>query len=279
MSREIYTYTDLTKLGESRLFQEIRYYPQVTVSADLRKGLVGTQARDYVNGIFAHDSRMRVTEFHSLAQAVYGDWGTDQGKFGEMILLSEYVRQKLNAAAGDKKQINWLVGCMRNLGSILSAIILLEQADVRPEHLESNGERNLELMLGAWKYLVEKDPVIQTFRKDCARHNTKETWEPILRKAFRTEASFATTEAIVFHGLYYITPLQEKIICSLEKAGYTHTGAHPRNFTVLDDWVLVACRDTDEIEIYSRDKKTGALKDTGRRIEVPKPVFVSDFSR
>ena len=66
---------------------------------------------------------------------------------------------------------------------------------------------------------------------------------------------------------------------TLEKAGYTHTGAHPRNFTVLEDWVLVACRDTDEIEIYSRDKKTGALKDTGRRIEVPKPVFVSDFSR
>ncbi|MGO5167875.1 hypothetical protein ACTQ4Q_07460 [Bacillota bacterium LCP21S3_D9] len=220
MSREIYTYTDLTKLGESKLFQEIRYFPQVTVSADLRKDLIGTQARDFVNGIFANDSRMLVTEFHNLAQAVYGDWGTDQGKFGEMILLSEYVRQKLNTAAGDKKETNWLIGCMRNLGSILSAIILLEQADVRPEHLVSDGERNLDLMLGAWKYLIEKDPVIQAFRKDCARHNTKETWEPILRKAFRTEASFATTEAIVFHGLYYITPLQEKIICSLEKAGY-----------------------------------------------------------
>ena len=66
---------------------------------------------------------------------------------------------------------------------------------------------------------------------------------------------------------------------TLEKTGYTHTGAHPRNFTVLEKWVLVACRDTDQVEIYSRDPKTGVLQDTGRRIEVPKPVFVSDFSR
>lgn len=220
MSREIYTYTDLTKLGDSRLFQEIRYYPQVTVSADLRKGLIGTQARDHVDGIFANDNRMHVTEFHTLAQAVYGDWATDQSKFNEMILLSEFVRKKLNDAAGDKKETNWLIGCMRNLGSILSAIILLEQAEVRPEDIESGGERNLELMLEAWKHLEERDPAIRTFRRNLTLANTKTRWEPILRKAFKTDASFAGTEAIVFHGLYYITPLQEKIMASLEEAGY-----------------------------------------------------------
>ena len=220
MSREIYTYTDLTKLGDSRIFQEIRYYPQVTVSADLRKGLIGTQTRDHVDGIFSSDKRMHVTEFHSLAQAVYGDWATDQAKFSEMILLSEYVRKKLEEASGDKKKTNWLIGCMRNLGSILSAIILLEQAEVRPEDIESGGERNLQLMLEAWKNLAERDPAIQAFRKDQKLANTRARWEPILRKAFKTDASFAGTEAIVFHGLYYITPLQEKIMSSLEEAGY-----------------------------------------------------------
>ena len=220
MSRTIYTYTNLSKLGESRIFQEIRYYPQVTVSADLRKGLVGTQARDYVDGIFTSDTRMQVTEFHSLAQAVYEDWGTDQSKFNEMILLSEFVRQKLNEAVGDKKKTNWLIGCMRNLGSILSAIILLEQAEVRPEDIADGGERNLKLMLDAWKYLVKRDPGIQEFRKNLSRANTKERWGTILRKAFKTDASFAGTDCIVFHGLYYITPLQERILCSLEEAGY-----------------------------------------------------------
>ncbi|MBO4755497.1 MAG: beta-propeller fold lactonase family protein, partial [Bacteroidales bacterium] len=38
---------------------------------------------------------------------------------------------------------------------------------------------------------------------------------------------------------------------------------------------IVACRDSDEIEIYSRDPDSGLLTDTGRRISLPKPVFVS----
>lgn len=220
MSREIYTYTDLLKLGENSLFRDIRYFPQVTVSADLRKGLVGAQAKDYVDGIFASDSRMMVTEFHNLTQAVFEGWGTDQSKFTEMILLSEFVREKLNNAAGDKKRTNWLIGCMRNLGSLLSAIILLEQAKVRPEQISAGGERNLELMLEAWNYLADHDPAIQSFREALNRPNTKALWESILQKAFKIDASFAKQDAIVFHGLYYITPLQEIIISALEEAGY-----------------------------------------------------------
>lgn len=61
---------------------------------------------------------------------------------------------------------------------------------------------------------------------------------------------------------------------NLVKCGYQLTGAHPRNFTVLEKWVLVACRDTDQIEVYARNAKNGSLQDTGRRINVPKPVFV-----
>ena len=63
----------------------------------------------------------------------------------------------------------------------------------------------------------------------------------------------------------------------LEKIAYQRTGSHPRNFTVLESWVLVACRDTDQVEIYARDKKSGSLQDTGRRIQLPKPVFVGIY--
>ena len=63
----------------------------------------------------------------------------------------------------------------------------------------------------------------------------------------------------------------------LEKTGYKLTGSHPRNFAVLDRWVLVACRDTNQVEIYRRDKKSGSLQDTGRRIPLPKPVFVGVY--
>ena len=62
---------------------------------------------------------------------------------------------------------------------------------------------------------------------------------------------------------------------TLKEVGYQHTGPHPRNFTITKDLAIVACRDSDEIEIYKRDPSTGLLTDTGRRISLPKPVFVS----
>lgn len=61
----------------------------------------------------------------------------------------------------------------------------------------------------------------------------------------------------------------------LTYVGYQLTGPHPRNFTVTQNEVLVACRDNDSIEFYHRDPKTGLLTDTGRRLHVPSPVFIA----
>ncbi len=47
----------------------------------------------------------------------------------------------------------------------------------------------------------------------------------------------------------------------LEMTGYTYTGSHPRNFTITPDgdWIIVACRDSNTIEFYRRDKISGKL--------------------
>ena len=60
----------------------------------------------------------------------------------------------------------------------------------------------------------------------------------------------------------------------LTKIGYQKTGIHPRNFIITpnDHYLLVACRDNDQIEIYSRNIQSGLLKDTGKRIKSHKPV-------
>ncbi len=60
----------------------------------------------------------------------------------------------------------------------------------------------------------------------------------------------------------------------LTKAGYQLTGIHPRNFIITPDgrFLLVACRDSNLIQIFARDEKTGLLVDTGKRIETSKPV-------
>lgn len=61
----------------------------------------------------------------------------------------------------------------------------------------------------------------------------------------------------------------------LTYVGYQLTGPHPRNFAVTENEVIVACRDNNAIEFYKRNRKTGLLSDTGRRIAVEKPVFVA----
>ena len=62
----------------------------------------------------------------------------------------------------------------------------------------------------------------------------------------------------------------------LAYVGFQATGPHPRNFNITPNgrYVLVACRDNDAIEVYARDRRTGLLTDTGRRIPVERPVFV-----
>ena len=60
----------------------------------------------------------------------------------------------------------------------------------------------------------------------------------------------------------------------LTKVGYQLTGIHPRNFIITPDgrFLLVACRDSNLVQIFSRDKETGLLVDTGKTIETSKPV-------
>lgn len=60
----------------------------------------------------------------------------------------------------------------------------------------------------------------------------------------------------------------------LKKVGYQPTGIHPRNFTLTRSgkYLLVACRDTDEVQLYKRDSTTGLLTDTNVRIQMHQPV-------
>lgn len=53
-------------------------------------------------------------------------------------------------------------------------------------------------------------------------------------------------------------------------------GKAPRNFFIHPSgkYILAANQESDEVVIFSRNKKTGMLTDTGNRINVPKPVCV-----
>ena len=63
---------------------------------------------------------------------------------------------------------------------------------------------------------------------------------------------------------------------SLEFVTNQATRIHPRNFNISPDgrFLLCACRDSDMIQVFTRDSKTGLLTDTGRNIAVLHPVCV-----
>ncbi|MEG1545669.1 MAG: beta-propeller fold lactonase family protein, partial [Bacteroides sp.] len=62
----------------------------------------------------------------------------------------------------------------------------------------------------------------------------------------------------------------------LTKVGYQLTGIHPRNFIITPNgkYLLVACRDSNIIQVYERDVNTGLLTDIHKGIKVSKPVCI-----
>ncbi len=62
----------------------------------------------------------------------------------------------------------------------------------------------------------------------------------------------------------------------LTKVGFQSTAAHPRNFAITPNgrFLLVACRDSNVIQVYRRNLKTGMLTDTGKDISLGKPVCI-----
>lgn len=64
---------------------------------------------------------------------------------------------------------------------------------------------------------------------------------------------------------------------SLTREGYQNTGVHPRHFSISKDgeYVAVACRDSDLIQLFSRNAQSGQLTACDE-LHTIKPVFV-DF--
>ncbi len=215
MSREIYTYIDLKELGQSPYWNKIRNYPQITVTADLRKCLKGSQDHDKVDGIFKDEAIVQACEMRKLTDAAFPQWRDDETKFHETVVLSQYIREQIAKCEDDLVTRRWLIGCRRNLGMILSSIILLEEAGIDIEDIYSEGDRNIDFLLGAWNFLKQNDPAIYTFRNRLKELEKRSAWETILNQLFgRTNL-----HTIVFHGFYYFTPIQERILCLMEKVG------------------------------------------------------------
>ena len=66
---------------------------------------------------------------------------------------------------------------------------------------------------------------------------------------------------------------------TLTRVGVQRTGKHPRNFAITPNgkFLLVACRDDNSVQVYSRDKDTGMLQNTNQDIVLSHPVCVKFY--
>lgn len=215
MSREVYTYIDLRYLDQYPYWNEIKEYPILSVSADLRKSLKGTMEFDKVEGLFKDDKSVKVVEFRKFSDQILPAWTRDDVKFQETVVLSQFFREKMQKYGKNHPKYNWLIGCRRNISMLLSAIILLEEAYISPDDIYPNGDENIELMLEAWTYLRQHNTTISNYHKILDGLKDREAWNPIFRNCFAT----TSVDTIVMLGFYYFTPLQEHIMNLLEAAG------------------------------------------------------------
>ncbi|MGI6073116.1 MAG: lactonase family protein [Fermentimonas sp.] len=67
---------------------------------------------------------------------------------------------------------------------------------------------------------------------------------------------------------------------TLTKVGYQLTAKHPRNFVITPNgkFILVAGRDDNKVQVFSRDADTGLLTDTNNDIMVYKPTCLKFVS-
>jgi 6-phosphogluconolactonase (cycloisomerase 2 family) len=66
----------------------------------------------------------------------------------------------------------------------------------------------------------------------------------------------------------------------LTRIGYQETGRHPRNFVITPDGklLLVACRDSNVIQVFRIDRETGLLENLNRDIALQMPVCLKTVS-
>lgn len=202
LSREVYAYSKLTDFPNSFFYDKLQQYPQIAVTTDLRKAM------------HWHFIDYNVKDFRQVLDVIVPNWTTDQTKFQESVILSEFLRECIDNE-DDQQVKDWLSGCKKNTNSILSSIILLEEANVSPSEMAFSKDKNVDLLIKAWNYLAEKEFSIKDFRDKINTFDKPEVCKKVLSELFNVDS----IDTIVLHGFYYFTPIQERVIRSIEKAG------------------------------------------------------------
>jgi hypothetical protein len=223
MSKEVYTYKRIRDLPQLDYWNEIKEYPQITVSWGLKRALKSSNhTTGRAEGILKKDPRFNAVSFKMLQEYILPNWTTQEARYGLFAMLSAYITgmiRKQNEASEDVRKL--LKGCKNNRTQILYGIELLEEANVNRSCFDQDLSiiSEMTVFLRCWDYISQNTHYIKDFREAMNNLAKRSTWNDILSGLFGIDSP-ENVEKIVFHGFYYFTPLQRWIVDLAEKAGF-----------------------------------------------------------
>ncbi|WP_035766755.1 hypothetical protein [Butyrivibrio sp. NC2002] len=217
MARKIYTYDNREKLYECGFWKELETIPQIVVSNDMKRCLKGKDKRGKMQGIFKNNKSFNVASFDDFKKIILSDWNDPENRYTMYVLASKYIKQLVSESENEERR-QWLLGCRKNIGEMIESIETLEEADLTPENLDMCLDDKLELLRDVWNYLIENDETILKFKRKMEVLSRAEYMQKILSALFAIPET-VKIDKVVYHGFFYITPIQERIMMIMEKCG------------------------------------------------------------
>ena len=211
--QQIYTYSSINHITSYDYWEEIRNLPCITVYQEMASVLP-----------------LHSISFHQLIKEALPDWNTDQTKFSLSVCLSRFL-SGLREKYINTPDYYWYQGCCKNIDQLLSSIILLEEAEVNPKDLAFSDEKNIHILMKAWEYLRECNPILSYKQERMVELTWREAWGRI----FETFNIHEVPNKLIVCGFYYFTPLQQHIFDLLEHVGVELVYLIP--YRIEEPWV------------------------------------------
>ncbi|SED14383.1 hypothetical protein [Paenibacillus sp. GP183] len=159
-----------------------------------------------------------------LLQKMLPDWYSPAVQLVQYTRLTGVINKK--SAGQSEAYKKRMKAFRRNQKDVLKSIRTFTESGVRPQDLHADTEEE-ELFLDIWSEFQQEDRAIQLFNnrvygswekqsqmfKRALTNGIADCWE-------KTEREPQLTKSMVFHGFYFITPLQYQFIQLVSKNGY-----------------------------------------------------------
>ncbi|WP_022770161.1 hypothetical protein [Butyrivibrio sp. NC2007] len=223
MSREVYTYKRINDLPRQNYWNEIKEYPHITVSRGLKRTLKNSnQSTGHTEGLFKKDRYFNVISFSAIQGKVLPNWTTAESRYGAFSLISTCISRMIRECREDDEDTKKLLsGCKNNRDRILYTIELMEESGVSDDLFARYPDvvNPVAILASCWSFLLDNSNYINSFRAAMETLKDRAVWDDILSSLFGIDSP-ENVNKLVFHGFYYLTPLQKWIIDCAEEAGF-----------------------------------------------------------